>query len=102
MLSQTDQDNIEQEVSLRVIENLTREKAASRAKKLLGQRCELCGYSKYVDAYFITPKSKGGTNSLNNIIILCPNHHKESSLGLISEEQLLSIVGKRGSLKNFF
>jgi len=35
----------------------------------------------YVEAAHIIPKSDKGTESPDNIILLCPNHHKEFDLG---------------------
>lgn len=37
--------------------------------------CEICGYIG-VEMHHIIPKSKGGTDVINNILFLCPNHHK--------------------------
>jgi 5-methylcytosine-specific restriction protein A len=57
-------------------------------KKLRNHRCQICdiGILKksggfYIEAAHITPKCKGGGETLDNIILLCPNHHKEFDLG---------------------
>ncbi|WP_316799059.1 HNH endonuclease [Pedobacter frigidisoli] len=51
-------------------------------------KCQICGYrilkktgGFYIEAAHITPKHKGGTEQIENIILLCPNHHKEFDHG---------------------
>ncbi|MDR3135058.1 MAG: HNH endonuclease [Deltaproteobacteria bacterium] len=57
-------------------------------KKLRSYKCQFCSKSilkkdkkLYAEACHIKPKSKGGDESLNNILVLCPNCHKEFDLG---------------------
>lgn len=57
-------------------------------KKLRGRQCQICGVAittkhgiPYVEAAHINPKHAGGSECPENIIILCPNHHKEFDLG---------------------
>jgi predicted HNH restriction endonuclease len=57
-------------------------------KYLRGFKCEICGKSIkkrdgsfYIEAAHIKPKYKEGEETLSNIILLCPNHHKEFDLG---------------------
>jgi len=38
-------------------------------------KCEICGFSDYVEIHHIIPKHKGGKNTLDNFLILCPNCH---------------------------
>lgn len=51
-------------------------------------KCQICGNnirkrngSFYIEAAHITPKRQKGTELPTNILILCPNHHKEFDLG---------------------
>jgi hypothetical protein len=51
-------------------------------------KCQICGLSipkkngdKYVEAAHIKPKHVKGRETPDNIILLCPNHHKEFDLG---------------------
>ena len=61
-------------------------------KKLLkiihGYKCQVCGSfilkkdgGRYVEAAHIQDKAKKGTEESHNILILCPNHHKEFDYG---------------------
>jgi 5-methylcytosine-specific restriction protein A len=80
-------------------------------KKLRNHRCQICdiGILKksggfYIEAAHITPKCNGGSESLENIILLCPNHHKEFDLGEVKimerRSDLVSLVmnGKQYSI----
>jgi predicted restriction endonuclease len=51
-------------------------------------KCQICETyilkkdgSRYVEAAHITPKHKQGQETPENIILLCPNHHKEFDFG---------------------
>ena len=57
--------------------------------------CEICGYSTFVTKHRILPGRKGGTYSVENTIVLCPNDHKEADEGLISPLVLYQIVYDR-------
>lgn len=57
-------------------------------KRLRDLSCQLCGGyilksdgRKYVEAAHIIAKHLKGGETLSNIILLCPNHHKEFDLG---------------------
>lgn len=75
-------------------------------KTLRGHKCQICGKAIekkdgtfYVEAAHITPKSEKGQEIPSNILLLCPNHHKEFDLGRreilkkSDEELILSING---------
>lgn len=60
-------------------------------KKILGvygYKCAICGYNKFVNAHHIEPWAKNENNSLENGILLCPNHHAEADYGIITPEEL--------------
>ena len=63
-------------------------KTIAQIKKLRGKKCQICGHyilqkdgDKYVEAAHITAKSEKGVERPHNILILCPNHHKEFDKG---------------------
>jgi len=63
-------------------------KTIVQLKILRDFKCQLCGCSiirknkkPYIEAAHITPKSEKGVEKPDNILILCPNHHKEFDLG---------------------
>lgn len=62
--------------------------AIKKIKIQRGEECQICRKyvlmsdgSKYVEAAHITPKNENGVEKPFNILILCPNHHKEFDLG---------------------
>lgn len=71
--------------------------------RVYGHRCALCGWQATPDEisvnghiqyahgneiHHITPVKDGGTEDYTNVILLCPNHHKQADLGIISREEL--------------
>lgn len=55
------------------------------------KECKICGFNHYVEACHIKSISSfekdakvSEVNNINNLIYLCPNHHKLLDLGLIS------------------
>ncbi|MPS65049.1 MAG: hypothetical protein DI622_07925 [Chryseobacterium sp.] len=60
----------------------------AKIKLLRNFECQICSKTiirkngeKYIEAAHIEPKHKKGKETLDNIILLCPNHHKEFDLG---------------------
>jgi len=48
-----------------------------KAKKMIkDKKCIVCGFDKVIEYHHIIPYSEGGTNDVENIAVLCPNHHK--------------------------
>lgn len=63
-------------------------KTVAQIKILRDFKCQICSTtilkkdgSKYVEAAHITAKHKKGREILDNILLLCPNHHKEFDYG---------------------
>ncbi|MFZ3090822.1 MAG: HNH endonuclease [Nitrospirota bacterium] len=86
-------------------------KTIVQLKIVRGYKCQICGTSiikrdgsPYIEAAHITPKHRKGNELPNNIILLCPNHHKEFDLGkkeiLTRDENALTLLlnGKRYSI----
>lgn len=62
---------------------------ARSVKRYFGNECMICGWNKAsCDAHHIIEKSKGGLNTLQNALVLCPNHHAEVHANLFTIEQL--------------
>lgn len=59
-----------------------------RLVRKYGTKCAVCGYNISVDAHHIEYHSKGGSDHLENGILLCPNHHREVHLKIITKEEL--------------
>ena len=63
-------------------------------KKGSGERaCRICGYSKFYDVAHIKPVAEFSAdslleeiNNLENLVPLCPNHHREFDAGQLDEE----------------
>ncbi len=53
-----------------------------------GEQCEVCGYILAVDVHHLVPKSEGGLNDISNLAVLCPNHHREFHIGILSKEYI--------------
>jgi predicted HNH restriction endonuclease len=63
-------------------------KTIVQLKILRGYECQIChttikrkNNKKYIEAAHVLSKSKKGRESPENILILCPNHHKEFDYG---------------------
>jgi len=68
-----------------VIEQIQRDtKIAKRLKALYYNRCQICGFTfakkngeLYSESHHIVPLRWKGSDDIKNIIILCPNCHKQ-------------------------
>ena len=50
--------------------------------------CKICNFNRYVEKCHIIPKYLYGGSDENNIVYLCPNHHKLLDNGLLNMEEL--------------
>ena len=58
--------------------------------------CEICGWKETTrDLHHIQEVSQGGTNEVDNLISVCPNHHRMIHKNLISKDELYKIVENR-------
>jgi len=78
-------------------------KTIVQLKYLRDHKCQICSTSilkkdgsKYIEAAHIKPKREKGNELPNNILILCPNHHKEFDYGdkeiIISNESTVEFI----------
>ena len=56
-----------------------------------GKRCQLCNFTfrkadgeEYGECHHIEPVSQGGPDHEDNLLVLCPNHHKELHLATVA------------------
>ena len=74
-------------------ETRTKTSVSIIAKKYFGNYCAICGWDEAgCDAHHNIPVEEGGKNSLTNIIIVCPNHHRLIHDNKISKEELNRIA----------
>lgn len=52
-----------------------------------GSSCLICGHDRVVDYCHIVPARDGGTSHPDNIISLCPNHHRLMDRNLLTPEE---------------
>lgn len=78
----------EEEVIVNVKKYSRNNKTVALIKLLRNFECQICNKfilkkdgSKYIEAAHINPKHKKGKEIEENIILLCPNHHKEFDYG---------------------
>jgi hypothetical protein len=58
--------------------------------------CEICQWSEAPrDLHHITSVAQGGKNELNNLISVCPNHHRMIHTNLISKDDLYQVIKNR-------
>lgn len=60
--------------------------------------CEVCGENRSIDRCHIIPKKLGGSCSSNNIIILCPTHHRLFDRFMLSKAEFCAINWEQKSL----
>ena len=50
-------------------------------------QCSIC-QTDTIDVHHIVPVEDGGTNDLENLMVVCPNHHREYHQGKFTEQQM--------------
>ena len=68
--------------------------ALATAKRNYPWSCAVCGWVIILEVHHILPKSKGGNNHPENLILLCPNHHEMAQQGMIPTEELRAISAR--------
>lgn len=51
--------------------------------KKFGGKCAICKFDEVVEVHHIIPKSLGGGDEMENLILLCPNHHALADRGML-------------------
>lgn len=57
--------------------NLKNIEYRKKVLRFYNNQCFICGYRYFLAIHHIIPKRKGGNDRIDNLIVLCPNHHKE-------------------------
>ena len=86
-----DKDTPVPHVPARILRPVRDSKLVARVKRLEGYACQLCGCSielpgqenEYVEAHHIQPLGRPhcGPDTLENLIVVCPNHHVQLDYG---------------------
>jgi len=53
-----------------------------------GGKCVICGFGHVTAVHHVIPRKEGGSNALENLVTLCPNHHYMAHAGLIPVEEM--------------
>ena len=61
-------------------------------------KCEICGDNRSVDRAHIIPKEYGGHMSAENLLLLCPTHHRLFDQGKLSGEEWERIKWERKAI----
>lgn len=65
-------------------------------KTLKDYPCEICNWNEAPrDVHHIIPVSKNGKTHIDNLIVLCPNHHRMVHYNLFSQDYLLKVIKSR-------
>jgi len=69
-----------------------------RALALDHNMCRFCTFNLCLEVHHIRARAGGGSDAINNLITLCPNHHAMAHRGLISAEQFaIALARRKGS-----
>ena len=54
-----------------------------------------CNIQDNLELYYIIPRSEGGENSYNNLVVLCPTHYSMADMGVLSKGLLRYFINER-------
>lgn len=64
------------------------------------ESCQICGFSRFIEACYLRPISQGGSLEKENRIYLCPNHHRLFDNHLLLPDELLKLPDNTALLYN--
>jgi len=73
-------------------------------RRIYKDQCQVCGEGSYVagrplvEVAHIMPFSRGGKSTINNMLCLCPNHHRMFDSGMFSIQNDFRLIGLPGEL----
>ena len=59
-----------------------------------GRRCRLCDFDLVLHVHHIVPRARGGSDDVDNLITLCPNHHAMVHRGLVPSKKLRAALSR--------
>lgn len=54
-------------------------------------KCYICGESMFTQKHHILPRSKGGSDNQENLIVLCANCHAGAHHGMYTQDELIDL-----------
>ena len=68
----------------------------SKIKRMVKfERCLICDFDRFIEICHLIPPNKGGTFAEENIVFLCPNHHRLLDSGLLNKKEQQKIGKSR-------
>lgn len=46
-------------------------------------KCAVCGFDEIVEVHHLIPVKQGGSNEIENLVLLCPSHHRLADHGML-------------------
>lgn len=65
------------------------------ARSVYGDQCVICGFNAVTDVHHVVPRAAGGGNEIENLVVVCPNHHRMAHAGMITARQLIRAAARR-------
>lgn len=109
VVDQFDVSEAAEAVAKRTVEATVFERSAEVRRHVLRRahgRCEYCdeegfrtaGGAIYLETHHVIPLSEGGPDTVNNVVALCPTHHREAHFGAQRDDLrawLLTLLAER-------
>ncbi|ENK2095550.1 HNH endonuclease [Vibrio vulnificus] len=96
----TYEESFERGVQITRLRRSVTAKTRARLMKLYDGTCQICGVKEpsIMEICHIKPFSQGGEHLLDNMLLLCSNHHKMFDRGQLGINPDLSLTGVSGEL----
>ena len=56
--------------------------------------CVVCGYENSTDVHHLDKNKRN--NNPENLVLLCPNHHREIHVGILKTNEVVNLIKNRG------
>lgn len=84
--------NMSEKIRLRFLGMTPKKKNYNILYKKYNGRCIVCGFDEIVEVHHILSKYLGGSDDIENLILLCPNHHALADRGMIDIKRKLELM----------